>query len=416
MREKTADRQKEKVNFSKTVVRDTNVPLHTFLYGMVRIWFFLCGIRMKDAMRNAKDIQSPAIVLCNHGAFVDFVFAGSMMRKTKPNFVVARLYFYHTALGWLLRQLGCFPKSMFALDMESTKNCLRVLKNGGILAMMPEARLSTAGRFEDIQKNTYTFLKKCGVPVYTIKLSGDYFADPKWGKGFRRGAVIEAQMDLLFTAEQIKELPLDQIQQGVEERLYYDEYQWLAERPHIHYRNRRLAEGLENILTVCPQCGKSYTIVTRGHQISCTHCGKLTKLNNRYGFDEGFLFPNPGQWYDWQKKRMEEKIAADPDFSMQAQVELRLPGQGKTLTRPGGYGVCTLDRSGLTYEGTREGEEVKLHFTLERIYRLLFGAGVNFEVYDGAEILFFVPEEKRSCADWYLASMILHDEAARAQQ
>lgn len=402
----------EKVNYSKTTVRQTNVPLHTFLYGLVRAYFFLCGVRMQGAVRSGMSVEGPAIVLCNHGSFVDFVFAGSMMRKTRPHFVVARLYFYHKALGWLLRQLGCFPKSMFALDMESTKNCLRVLKEGRVLAMMPEARLSTAGRFEDIQKNTYSFLKKCGVPVYTVKLSGDYLADPKWGKGFRRGAVIEASMELLFTAEQIRALPAEEIGKAVEDRLRYDEYGWLEEHPHIHYRSRRLAEGLENILTVCPKCGESYTISTKGHNLFCKNCGKLTALSDRYAFDEGFPFRHPGQWYDWQKERMGAKIAADPAFSISAEVELRLPGRGNSLTRHGGNGVCTLDRSGLTYEGTRDGEQVQLHFTLERIYRLLFGAGVNFEIYDGSEILYFVPENKQSCADWYMASMILHDEAA----
>lgn len=401
----------EKVNYSKTTVRETNVPLHTFLYGLVRAYFFLCGVRMQDAVRSGKPIEGPAVVLCNHGSFVDFVFAGSMMRKVRPHFVVARLYFYHKALGWLLRQLGCFPKSMFALDMESTKNCLRVLKEGRVLAMMPEARLSTAGRFEDIQKNTYTFLKKCGVPVYTVKLSGDYLADPKWGKGFRRGAVIEAHMEQLFTAEQVRALSAEEIGKAVEERLRYDEFQWLEAHPHIHYRSRRMAEGLENILAVCPKCGQAYTLSTKGHDVFCSSCGKLTSMDDRYGFDEGFQFRHLGQWYDWQKRLLEEKIMADPAFSMSAEVELRLPGRGNSLTRHGGHGVCTLDRSGLTYEGTRDGETVSLRFSLERIYRLLFGAGVNFEIYDGSEILYFVPEDKRSCVTWYLASMILRDEA-----
>ena len=36
----------------------------------------------------------------------------------------------------------------------------------------------------------------------------------------------------------------------------------------------------------------------------------------------------------------------------------------------------------------------------------------NFEIYDGTEILYFVPAEKRLAVDWYMASMILHDEAA----
>jgi hypothetical protein len=56
-----------------------------------------------------------------------------------------------------------------------------------------------------------------------------------------------------------------------------------------------------------------------------------------------------------------------------------------------------------------DGEEVELHFSLQRIYRLLFGAGENFEIYDGTRILYFVPEERRSAVDWYIASMILYD-------
>ena len=91
-------------------------------------------------------------------------------------------------------------------------------------------------------------------------------------------------------------------------------------------------------------------------------------------------------------------------------------GSGKEMTRRSGFGTCTLNREGLTYSGTKDGETVTLHFPLQRIYRLLFGAGVNFEVYDGTEIFFFVPEEKRSNVDWYLASMILHDDAGPTAQ
>jgi hypothetical protein len=43
---------------------------------------------------------------------------------------------------------------------------------------------------------------------------------------------------------------------------------------------------------------------------------------------------------------------------------------------------------------------------------ILFGAGENFEIYNATEIWYFVPEERRSAVDWYMASMILRDEAA----
>jgi len=298
---------------------------------------------------------------------------------------------------------------MFAMDMENAKNCLTVLKNGELLAMMPEARLSTAGRFEDIQDSTYSFLKKAGVNIYTVKLSGDYLADPKWGKGFRRGATVEAELDILYTAQQVQALTAEQLRQGVEERLFYDEFQWLRQRPHQRYRSARMAEGLENILAVCPKCLGRHTLSTKKDRVCCDHCGYLTRLNDRYGFDEGFPFEDLSQWYGWQLGLLKKQLEEDPAYTLSSPVELRLPGDGKGLTRHGGQGVCTLNREGLTYKGTRDGQTVELRFSLQKIYRLLFGAGENFEIYDGTQILYFVPQERRSAVDWYMTSMLLHD-------
>ena len=396
---------------SKTRVRKVNTFAMNVLYCAIRAYLFLCGVKVKTTNKVGKP-EAPAIVLCNHGSFIDFIYAAALLHRFKPHFIVARLYFYHNILGWMLRTVGAFPKSMFATDLENAKNCLTVLRENGILAMMPEARLSTAGRFEDIQESTYSFIKKAGVNVYTVKICGDYFADPKWGKGFRRGSVVEAQLDLLYTADQVKDLPMDRLKQGIVERLTYDEFRWLEQRPEVHYRSRCLAEGLENILAVCPVCGGRHTITTQKNRISCEHCGFLTALDDRYCFDEGFRFRNFGQWYDWQTELLEQEIIENPDYALTSKVELRLPGNGNSLTRHGGWGVCTLNRQGLTYAGTKDGETVELHFSLRRIYRLLFGAGENFEIYDGSEILYFVPEKRRSAVDWYMVSKILHDEAA----
>ena len=393
---------------SANTVQDVNGFLMTILYYGVRFYLFLCGVRIKATSKVEKP-KNPSIILCNHGSFIDFIYAAALLRKYKPHFIVARLYFYNTILGWLLRKVGAFPKSMFAMDMENAKNCLKVLKNNEILAMMPEARLSTAGKFEDIQGSTYSFIKKSGVAVYTIKFSGDYLADPKWGRGFRRGAVVEAELKPLYTAEQVQTLSLEELKQGIEARLSYDEFQWLQQQPKIRYRSRHLAEGLENILSVCPVCNQKHTITTKKNAVYCEHCGYLTSLNDRYGFTDDFRFATFPQWYDWQMTLLRKEITENEDYTLSSKVELRLPGNGSGLTRHGGFGVCTLNRDGLTYTGSKDGEAVTLHFTIQRIYRLLFGAGVNFEIYDGTQILYFVPEEKRSAVDWYMTSMILHD-------
>lgn len=392
-------------------VRDVNGFLLGVIYAAIRVFFFLRGVHLKTVNKVGQP-EKPSIILCNHGSAIDFVCAAALLRKFKPNLISARLYFYHKKLGWLLRQLGAFPKSMFALDMENARNCFTVLRQKNHLVMMPEARLSTTGRFEDIQDNTYTFLKNAGVSIYTIKIGGSYFASPKWGKGFRRGARVEAELDILYTAEQIKSLSLEQVKQGIDERLWYNEFQWLQQRPALRYRCRNIAEGLENILTTCPVCLQKHTLTTRKKAISCERCGHLTSMNDRYAFAEGFRFADLTGWYDWQMSLLADEIAGNPDYALTSKVELRLPGNGNSFTRHGGHGVCTLTREGLTYEGTKDDQTVQLHFSLQQIYRLLFGAGVNFEIYNGAEILFFVPEDKRSAVDWYMASMLLHDEAA----
>ncbi len=404
----------EKHQKKATVVKEIR-PRHLLLaYVISRIVLFFCGVRVRMTDRVGKNMQSPCVVLCNHGSFVDFIYAGGLVLRHSPNFIVARLYFYRRDLAKLLRAHGCFPKSMFTLDYESVKNSMAVLKRGGVLTMMPEARLSTAGRFEDIQPGTYSFLQKMGVPLYTVTIHGDYFADPKWGRGLRRGALVEATLEPLLSAEQIRSMTPEEIGRAVEERLYYNEFEWIETRPKVRYRSKKLAEGLENILTTCPHCLQKYTLTTKGRDVFCDHCGKIATLDDRYSFVDGAPFENFSLWYDWQKAELQKTIEADADYTLSSRVTLFRPStDGKKLLREAGAGECTLTREGLTYRGTQDGEDFEFSVSLDRIYRLLFGAGENFEVYVGKEIYYFVPEDRRSAVEWYMASMILWDEAHR---
>lgn len=401
-------KKKKEPYSSKTVVRKYSHHRLTFPYIVFRTLIF--GKIKFKWKKNVEKVEHPSIVLCNHGAFIDFAYAGTVLKKNSPNFIVARLYFYKKLVGRILRSVGCFPKSMFATDTESAMNCMRVIKAGGVLAMMPEARLSTVGKFEDIQDSTFSFLKKMGVTVYTIKISGDYLAKPKWGKGIRRGSLVEAELDLLFTPDDLRNMELDEIKEKTVSALYYDEFEWLKTKPNIRYRSRRMAEGLENILSVCPVCKARHSIITSGNTVKCEKCDLSLEVDNRYAFKGSAPFDNFKSWYEWQKEYLKAQIILDEDYSLSASVTLSHASKdGKTLLTKAGEGMCTLNKDGLTYVGTEYGEEIEKHFPLSQIYRILFGAGENFEVYLGKEIYFFTPEDKRSCVDWYITSAILYD-------
>ena len=307
-----------------------------------------------------------------------------------------------------MRKVGCLPKSMFTADLENAKSCVKVLNNDRVLTMMPEARLSTAGKFEGIQDSTYKFIKKSGVAVYTLTLKGSYLANPKWGDGARKGGFIDIELNKLFNAKETCDMPFDEFKKKIDDALYYDEMKWLETQPNVKYKTKTLAEGLENILYICPNCGEFCSLETKNRTVKCQKCGLTVEIDDRYSFKGDFKFKNFSQWFDWQEEQTKNYILSNPDFKLEQKVELRHAStNGKGLTRLSGSGKCVLDKNGLRYTGTEDGKQIEKFFPLSEIYRVLFGAGEDFELYEGKEIWYFVPEEKRCCVTYYVVSGIL---------
>ena len=379
------------------------------VYFFLRIGsFFYRRSKVKLVKKVNCQVKGPCIVLCTHGSFVDFLYSHALLAKKKPNIMSARLYFYRKDLAFILKHSGVFPKSMFTTDVENAKNCLRVLSKGGMLIMMPEARLSTVGKFEDIQPTTHKFFKKMNVPIYTLSISGNYFAYPKWGDGWRKKSLVEVQLDQVIGSEEIKTISEQDLKEKIECAMKYNEFEWLEQHPELKYKHKSLAQGLENILYTCPNCGKQFTLVTYQKDVICRECGLRAILNDRYAFVDSKPFNNFQVWYDYQKDLLKKEIESDENYKLQGKVTLKLPSlDGKTFMRVAGYGVCSLDRKGLVYKGTCDGEQIEKFFPIETIYRLLFGAGEDFEVYENKVLWYFVPENRKSCVMWYNASEIL---------
>ncbi len=366
-------------------------------------------IRIK-MVNNVGELNRPSIVLCNHGSFIDFIYVGRLLRKQRPNFLTARLYFYNKYLRKLLTSVGCIPKSMFTNDIENAKNCIRALSQNRVLVMMPEARLSTVGNFEGIQESTYKFIKRSNVDVYIVKISGAYLACPKWGDGVRKGALVNCELNKFLSADEIKNIEIEQLKTQIDKELDYNEFNWLEKNNNIVYKCKTLAQGLENILYLCPKCGAICSLTTKGHTISCSVCGMETTIDSRYAFIDGVEFKNFSEWYFWQVDEIKKKILSNPEFKIESKVQLRHSSiNGKNFTRYAGDGMCRLDKNGLLYKGSSDGEQIEKFFPLNEIYRLLFGAGEDFEIYHNKEIWYFVPEDKRSCVIWYVVSGLLKE-------
>lgn len=142
-------------------------------------------------------------MIYNHPSFFDWAFAFAPLYPRRVNAIMNYYYFCNYRLGTLLNKIGAFPKYLFQPDISAVKNIKRVIKNGGIVGIAPEGRLSPHGRMESITAATAKLLKNLGVPVILAKINGAYFSYPKWAKTYRRGRV-DVNYRELFDAERIK--------------------------------------------------------------------------------------------------------------------------------------------------------------------------------------------------------------------
>lgn len=318
------------------------------------------GLRIRrDVMRT---LQGPCFVVYNHTMLLDFGVVAAVCRPKRLNFVVSTHFFHSPTLAPLLRWMRCIPKRPFVSDLTSIRQMVRVVKAGGSVAIAPEGQISCSGTNSDIDPNIGALAKMLGVQVVNVKLNGSYLARPKWGGGRLYPARAEATAELVYTAEQVKQLPADELAEGIIAAMQFDDYAWARENC-VQTRRRRLVEGLENVLTICPVCCKKACMRAEGQRLFCEQCGYSVVGDNmgllhREGGGEA-VFDTPSAWYRWQGEQLRKELRAGTLLPLHSSCRFVESGEG--AYDEGGYawtgrGEITLNETGLHYTGTRSGE------------------------------------------------------------
>lgn len=354
----------------------------------------------KETMPN---FEQPSVLIFNHPSKFDFLYSFLPVFPKKVNPVVAYYYFCNYRLGRLLKNLGAFPKYLYQPDVSAMKNIIRVIKDNGVLGIAPEGRLSAYGALEKIIPSTAKMVKKLGVQVIATKINGAYLTSPKWAKSTRKGKVTVDFKEIL-TKEQIKELSVNEIYEILKRECDYDDFKWQEEN-HIAYKGKNLAEGLEDILYICPVCKKEYTYSSNNDTITCSHCNTTVTLDKYYQFSSNndSVPKNIRDWYLMQKE-IERENVNNPDFTLTSHVTLKGPdpkGKGFVII---GEGYTTLNHQGITYKGIINNEEKEILFKIENLPAVPFGVREDFEVYHHNTLYYFIPDNLRECVKWSVAS------------
>jgi len=88
----------------------------------------------------------PVVLAINHTAGIDPMAIFATCTYRLPSFVVAEEYYRLPVLGWFQRLAGCVPVNRARPGKRFFSTCLRLLRNGGCLAIFPEGTWPDPGQ------------------------------------------------------------------------------------------------------------------------------------------------------------------------------------------------------------------------------------------------------------------------------
>lgn len=275
----------------------------TWLLSYPEVW----ARQLKINRKGVEGLKPPYVLLCTHMSFVDFKVTTAAIFPHPANYIVAIDGFI--GREWLLRNAGGICKRKFTHDLTMIKHIKHVISRGGIVAIYPEARYSQIGTTAVLPDSLGKMVRLLGVPVVTLNMHGNYLYQPCWNLTKRR-VPLTADLTQIITADEVRQLPMDTLNDRIRQSFEYDEYRWQKEQQ-IRIDHPNNAEGLHKVLYQCPACLVEFQIRSRGNTLTCDHCGKSWTLS-AYGelsADKGETeFSHPPDWYAFQRRQVRQQI------------------------------------------------------------------------------------------------------------
>jgi 1-acyl-sn-glycerol-3-phosphate acyltransferase len=384
-------------------------------------------VNIKVEKNDTKKLTPPYLVLGNHVTYWD-PFLVNMFLDEPMCYIAAAIYFRNPILRFFLNSAGSIPKKKFMTHVSPVKRLIRAKKNGRILGIFPEGERKWDGTTDEMAfHSTAKLIKKLNVPVITVNIKGGYLAYPRWARMSRKGQV-NLSYQLCLNKEDVEKMPISEIDKRVREKLEHDEVAYQRKTCNS-YIGKNLAENLEHLLFICPQCKSFNTLVSKNDQLVCQHC-QYGVCYNQYGFLEAIqkklYFDNLRDWNRWQnsflRKLIQKKIKnSNAKIILEDHPVDILKGSFEASFQKQGEGRLWLDKMGLHYSlpgGEKHqfnvkhitGLNVQFHAVLEfnykeHIYRLHFH-NPHVSAYKWVQAIHYIQEENQQSKKINLISQV----------
>ncbi len=250
-------------------------------------------------------IKENYLVISNHTTEVDYFMAGLAFPR--------QMYF---VAGEHLMATKAYPKvdyffnpiPMYKGDADTTsvREILRRLHAGYNVLIYAEGSRSFNGETLELPDSIGRMCKMAKCAVVTYRTAGGYFCEPRWAYSKRYGHM-EGKVVNVYSGADVAKMTVAEITEAVNKDIYMNAYDEQKKRMH-EYNGERLAEGLENYLLICPECGAYDSMETKDNKFKCRCCGKGGEYTVQ-GFLKGDVkFDSVYDWGKWQEGRFAEDM------------------------------------------------------------------------------------------------------------
>ena len=240
------------------------------------------------------------ILICNHTEAFDpgyeMVALGRYIRFVSSDHILRmKQKWVFTKIGGVIIKHREKPSEYINEDIK------RNLRAGIPVGLHAEGAMTINGQTGFISEHTGRLVKESGAALVTYKFVGGYLRRPRWANTPRKGPITGHFVNE-YSPEELANLSVEEITEIIRRDTYVNAYEEQRKNPQ-DYSGENLAECVERILYICPECKKVGTLHSSGNNLRC-ECGYEVEMKADGFFHDtgkGLHYDNCLDWDLWQR-------------------------------------------------------------------------------------------------------------------